>query len=209
MKVVKPMTTWHLVLGSISPSIIRVHNQMILVIVTVYSIHPRTLSIATRDNNATLRITALKLLGGVTTRAPTTHVEVSQIHNQTDMWISTSSVESRKMGQLVPQIWVPRDPLQLGRSRAVSRSRVMFEGPCTDSPPKLVPDTRNIYTQCIAVLQERYGSRRPALIVTLQADLSTVWQEVGESMDTFGDWVYVLTNQAYPDLVNAPTLLQS
>ena len=56
---------------------------------------------------------------------------------------------------------------------------------------------RNTYAHCIAALQERYG--RPTLIITLRAELSTVRQEEGESMNTFGD----------PDLVNAPTLLQS
>ena len=34
-------------------------------------------------------------------------------------------------------------------------------------------------------------------------------QEEGESIEMFGCRVYALTNQAYPDLVNAPTLLQS
>ena len=76
----------------------------------------------------------------------------------------------------------------------------MFEGPCTDSSPKLLPEST-------AALHERYGSRRPALIITLRAELSTVRQEEGESMDTFGNRVYALTNQAYPDL--APALLQS
>ena len=43
----------------------------------------------------------------------------------------------------------------------------------------------------------RYGSRRPALIITLRADLS----EYGH--------VWNLTNEAYPFLLNDPSLLQS
>ena len=67
----------------------------------------------------------------------------------------------------------------------------------------------NTYAHCIAALQERCGSRRHALIITRRAELSTVRQEDEESMEGFGDRVYTLTNQAYPFLVNDPTLLQS
>ena len=85
-------------------------------------------------------------------------------------------------------------------------ARVMFEGTCTDSSPKLLPYSTQ---HSIAALQERYGSRRHALIITRRAELSTVRQEEGESMEGFGDRVYALTNQAYTFLVNDPTLLQS
>ena len=68
---------------------------------------------------------------------------------------------------------------------------------------------RNTYAHCIAAFQERYGSRRHALIITRRAELSTVRQEEGENMERFGDRVYTLTNQAYLFLINDPTLLQS
>ena len=47
----------------------------------------------------------------------------------------------------------------------------------------------------------------PAL--TAHRCFSPVRQEEGASTDPFRDRVYAMTNQAYPDLVNAPTLLQS
>ena len=62
---------------------------------------------------------------------------------------------------------------------------------------------------CASGIHERYGSGRPALILTVRAERSTVRQEEGESMATFGDWVYSLTNHVYPDFVNDPTILQS
>jgi len=82
-----------------------------------------------------------------------------------------------------------------------------LKGPALTAHRSFSQRARNTYGHCIAALQERHGSRRPALIITLRAELSTVRQEEGESMDTFGDRVYALTNQAYPDL--APALLQS
>ena len=81
-----------------------------------------------------------------------------------------------------------------------------LKGPALTAHRNFSQRARNTYAHCIAALQERYGSRKPALIITLRAELSTVRQEEGESMDTFGDRVYALTNQAYPDL--APALLQ-
>ena len=51
------------------------------------------------------------------------------------------------MGQLVSPISVPRDPLQLGRPGTAGTARVVFEGPCTDSSPKLLPEsTQHIWT---------------------------------------------------------------
>ena len=69
---------------------------------------------------------------------------------------------------------------------------------------------KHAYTDmfCASAVHERYGSRRPAVIITLRAELSTVRQEEGVNMDTFGDRVYNLTNQAYPFLLNAPSLLE-
>ena len=84
-----------------------------------------------------------------------------------------------------------------------------LKGPALTAHRSFSQTARNTYAHCIAALQERYGSRRPALIITLRAELSTVRHEEGESMETFGDRVYTLTNQAYPFLVNEPTLLQS
>ena len=84
-----------------------------------------------------------------------------------------------------------------------------LKGPALTAHRSFSQTARNTYALCIAALHERYGSRKPALIVTLRAELSTVRQEEGESMEMFGCGVYALTNQAYPDLVNAPTLLQS
>ena len=82
-----------------------------------------------------------------------------------------------------------------------------LKGPALTVHRSFSQRARNTYAHCIAALQERYGSRRPALIITRRAELSTVRQEEGESMDTFGNRVYALTNQAYPNL--APALLQS
>ena len=84
-----------------------------------------------------------------------------------------------------------------------------LKGPALRAHRSFSQRARNTYAHCIAALQERYGSRRYALIITRRAELSTVRQEEGENMERFGDRVYTLTNQAYPFLVNDPTLLQS
>ena len=94
-------------------------------------------------------------------------------------------------------------PTTIGLIRLVS----CLKGPALTTHRSFSQRARNTYAHCIVALHERYGSRKPALIITLRAELSTVRQEEGESMDTFGDRVYALTNQAYPDL--APALLQS
>ena len=80
-----------------------------------------------------------------------------------------------------------------------------LKGPALTAHQSFSQRARNTYAHCSAALQERYGSRRHALIITLRAELSTVRQEEGESIDMFGDRVYALTNQAYPFLVNDPT----
>ena len=59
-----------------------------------------------------------------------------------------------------------------------------------------------------SAIHEIYGCGRPALIITLRVELSTVRQEEGENMGTFGDGVCTLTNQAYRILLNDPSLLQ-
>ena len=84
-----------------------------------------------------------------------------------------------------------------------------LNGPLLTAHRSFSQIAHNPYTHCNAAFQERCGSRRRAPIITLRAELSTVRQQGGESMDTFGDRVYALTSQAYPDLVNSPTLRQS
>ena len=84
-----------------------------------------------------------------------------------------------------------------------------LKGPALTAHRSFSQSARTTYAHCIAALHERYGSRRYALIITRRAELSTVRQEEGENMERFGDRVYALTNQAYPDLENDPTILQS
>ena len=84
-----------------------------------------------------------------------------------------------------------------------------LEGPALTAHRSFSQIARNTYAHCIAALHERYGSRRHALIITGRAELSTVRQEEGENMERFGDRVNTLTNQAYPFLVNDPTILQN
>ena len=97
---------------------------------------------------------------------------------------------------------------QIHNERLV-RLVLCLKGPALTAHRSFSQSARNTYAHCIAARQEKYGSRRHALIITLRPELSTVRQEEGQSMVTFGDRVYDLTNPAYPDLVNAPTLLQS
>ena len=60
-----------------------------------------------------------------------------------------------------------------------------------------------------SAIHDRYGSLRPALIITLRAELSTVRQEEGGGYGHLWRLVYTLTNKVYSDLVNDPTILQS
>ena len=83
----------------------------------------------------------------------------------------------------------------------------MFEGPCTDSSPKLLPDsTQHIYPlHCCTPGEIWEQETRP--------DHNTTGRTVycatggGGEYGNVGDRVYALTNQAYPDM--APALLQN
>ena len=205
-KVLTYMTIKCSVLEDMSPSSTSVHKQMIPV--TTRNIRPLTVPSATRDNRATSPLTAPKRVGEVTTRAPMKPVVVSQIQSR---YVNLEKFDGKvgEWGNWYDQFeflaihynWDDRERLV----RLVS----CLKGPALTAHRSFSQTARNTYALCIAALHERYGSRKPALIVTLRAELSTVRQEEGESMEMFGCGVYALTNQAYPDLVNAPTLLQS
>ena len=79
MKVLTYMTTKCSILEGMFPNITRVHKQTIPV--STRNIRPLTVPSATRGNRATSPLTAPKLVGEVTTRAPMKPVVVSQIHN--------------------------------------------------------------------------------------------------------------------------------
>ena len=70
-----------------------------------------------------------------------------------------------------------------------------LKGPALTAHRSFSQRARNTYAHCIAALQERYGSRRPALIITLRADLSTVRQEAGGG----GEYGHVWRSGLRPD----------